>query len=331
MKIFKIKEIKSLFPGFLLALIIGLIAKFLGQNYNAPPMLFALLIGIAFSFLYEKGKFKAGIGFTGSFVLRVGVALLGLRLSFGDLVALGWETALLISFGIISTIMVGNFLARALGLSSNLGILTGGSVAICGASAAMAISSILPNHKDKERDLSLSIIGVTFLSTIAMVLYPPIAEILSLSEQDTGVFLGGTIHDVAQVVGAGYSVSEQTGDIATLTKLTRVSFLVPVVMFLAIYLKRKDGGNSQEKSVKFPPFLLIFIALMILNSLIAIPDLIKTNISDLSRLALIVSIAGIGLKSNLKQILTVGIRPVILILSETLWIAGLVLIAIKFL
>ncbi len=312
----------------MLALAIGLVAKVLGENYGAPPMLFALLIGIAFSFLHETERFSSGVKWTSSFVLRAGVALLGLRLSFGDLAALGWESAALILVAIVSTILVGRFLARALGISKDFGILTGGSVAICGASAAMAISSVLPDSKHKERDLSLTIIGVTFLSTIAMVLYPAVAEIFSLNDKESGVFLGGTIHDVAQVVGAGYSVSEQTGDVATLTKLTRVSFLVPVVMFLSVYLKEHaDGG---KRSVKFPLFLLVFIVLMIVNSVVNIPEILKSGVNDFSRLALIVSIAAIGIKSNLKQILSVGFRPIFLMLAETIWIAGLVLLAIKF-
>lgn len=319
---------KKYVSGFLLALTIGLVAKFLGSHYGAPPMLFALLIGIAFSFLHESEKYSVGIKWTSSFVLRVGVALLGLRLSFGDLVTLGWESAALLLFAVISTIMVGGLVARALGISKDFGMLTGGSVAICGASAAMAISSVLPDNKDKDRDLSLTIIGVTFLSTIAMVLYPTIVDFLSLDTTEAGVFLGGTIHDVAQVVGAGYSVSEQTGDIATLTKLTRVSFLVPVVMFLSIYFQDKTAKKT--KGVMFPTFLLVFIALMVLNSVVALPEILTSIASEFSRFALIVAIAAIGIKSNLKQILSVGFKPILLMIIETLWLAVLVLGAIKF-
>ncbi|MCI5060715.1 MAG: putative sulfate exporter family transporter [Alphaproteobacteria bacterium] len=321
-------SLKRYFYGFVLALLIGAFAQFLGQNYGAPPMLFALLIGIAFSFLYESEGFSPGISWAGSFVLRMGVALLGLRLSFADLAALGWESALLIFIAIVSTIFVGRLLAPVLGIAKYFGVLTGGAVAICGASAAMAISSILPDHKDKDRDLSVTIIGITFLSTVAMVLYPLIAEIFSLDVRDSGVFLGGTIHDVAQVVGAGYSVSDQTGDIATLTKLARVSFLVPVVVFLSFYLKeRTEIGKS---SVKFPPFLLVFIALMVMNSFFQIPEIMKESVSDFSRFALIVAIGAIGLKSNLKQIVSVGLRPILLIVVETLWLAGVVLVFIHF-
>lgn len=319
---------KKYASGFLLALILGAVAKFLGSHYGAPPMLFALLLGIAFSFLYERPKFNTGIVWTGSFVLRVGVALLGLRLSFGDLVSLGWGSAGLILFAIVSTMLVGTFVARALGISKDFGILTGGSVAICGASAAMAISSVLPDSKHKERDLSLAIIGITFLSTIAMVLYPTIVSLLSLDHHQAGIFLGGTIHDVAQVVGAGYSVSDETGDLATLTKLTRVSFLVPVVMFLSVYLK--DHADESKRSVKFPLFLLVFIALMVLNSVVSIPEMVKTGVNEFSRFALIVAIAAIGVKSNLKQILSVGFKPILLLIIETLWLAILVLAAIKF-
>ena len=112
---------------------------------------------------------------------------------------------------IFTTIILGVILARVFGLQKRFGALTGGSVAICGASAALAISSIMPNSEHKERDTLLTVIGVTAMSTIAMILYPIIVNYLEFDAHNAGVFLGGTIHDVAQVVGAGYSVSPETG------------------------------------------------------------------------------------------------------------------------
>ena len=319
-------KIRLVLPGIILSVITGLAALFLSNHYGAPAMLFALLLGIGMSFLYQDSKCKPGIEFTASQILRFGVALLGLRIAFDDLVALGWQSALLLIFAIFSTIIFGVVLSRAFGLSQRFGALTGGSVAICGASAAMAISAVLPNSEHKERDTLLTIIGVTSLSTIAMVAYPILADYLQLNPTDTGIFIGGTIHDVAQVVGAGYSISQETGDIATLTKLVRVAYLMPVVLcFLLVLKMRKKNMSENGKAPGIPGFLIAFVLLMILNSVVPLPELVTTTATEISRFALVISIAAIGMKSNLQQLTQVGIKPIILMIAETGWIAMVIL------
>lgn len=317
-------------PGILVSAIVGLAALFLSEHYGAPAMLFALLLGIAMSFLYEGTKCKAGIEFTACHILRIGVALLGLRIAFGDLAALGWKTALLLIVAIGSTILIGIVLSKAFGLQKRFGVLTGGAVGICGASAAMAISAVLPDGKDKDRDTLLTVVGVTSLSTIAMVLYPIVAGLLNLDETATSVFLGGTIHDVAQVVGAGYSVSEQTGDLATLTKLVRVAFLMPVVVCILLVLRLNVDKSVDAKPPGLPGFLIAFVVLMSINSLFDLPNSLTDAATDISRFALVISIAAIGMKSNLSQMLTVGLKPILLLILETLWIAGLILLSLPY-
>ncbi|WP_448212819.1 YeiH family protein [Colwellia sp. MEBiC06753] len=325
-------KLKVNLPGVATATLIGLAAMFLSEHYGAPAMLFALLLGIAFSFLHQETKCKAGIEFTAATILRIGVALLGFRIAFNDLIALGWSTALLLIAAIISTIILGTTLSKALGLSRRFGALTGGAVGICGASAAMAISSIMPENEHKERDTLLTIIGVTALSTLAMVCYPIIANYLGLTEYQTSIFLGGTIHDVAQVVGAGYSVSEQTGDLSTLVKLVRVSFLMPVVLIMLLVIKRKFQVHSPDaKPIGFPPFLVAFIVIMAINSLVNLPSEITDTATEISRFALIIAIAAIGMKSNLSKLACVGIKPIILMVIETTWLALFILIALQYL
>jgi len=329
-------KVKTFIPGIVVATITGFAALFLSEHYGAPAMLFALLLGIALSFLYEETKCKTGIEFTACHILRIGVALLGLRIAFGDLAALGWKTALVLIIAIATTITFGMLVAKAFGLSKRFGVLSGGAVGICGASAAMAIAAVLPEGPEKERDTILTVIGVTALSTIAMVLYPIIAGLLELDPTSTSIFLGGTIHDVAQVVGAGYSVSEQTGDLATLTKLVQVAYLMPVVLCILFVIKlnlskQNQAGELQAKSPGLPGFLIAFIVLMTLNSLVELPSLVTTSANELSRFALVVAITAIGMKSNLRRLLTVGIRPILLLILETLWIAGLILLSLPYL
>lgn len=323
-------HIKTKLPGVLISVIVGLAALFLSEHYGAPAMLFALLLGIAMSFVYETTKCKEGIEFVACHILRVGVGLLGLRIAFGDLAALGWKTALLLVVAIVSTIGVGIVVAKILGLKKRFGVLTGGAVGICGASAAMAIAAVLPQSKEKDRDTLLTIVGVTALSTMAMVIYPLLAGILNLEATHTSIFLGGTIHDVAQVVGAGYSVSEQTGDLATLTKLVRVAFLMPVVVCILLVFRMNLDKTSEATAPGIPAFLLAFVVLMTINSLVDLPEFVTQGATDVSRFALVISIAAIGMKSNLGQLLEVGLKPILLLVLETLWIAGLILLSLPY-
>jgi uncharacterized integral membrane protein (TIGR00698 family) len=270
---------------------------------------------------------KCGIDFTASTLLRAGVVLLGLRIALGDLVVLGWQTAAMLAFAIFSTIVLGVVMAKSVGMQKRFGALTGGSVAICGASAALAISTILPAGKNHERDTLLTVIGVTAMSTIAMIVYPIIAGQLNMNDTEAGIFLGGTIHDVAQVVGAGYSVSEDAGDMATLTKLVRVAMLLPVVMIMMVIVKRAHSSvqDLDGEMPKLPVFLVGFVALMLLNSFVTLPEVVIDSGSQISRFFLVVSITAIGMKSNLGKLAEVGMLPIVLIVTETLWIALLIL------
>lgn len=320
------------FPGIGICAITGMAALFLSEHYGAPAMLFALLLGMAVSFLYQQDtSCKVGIEFTGCHLLRAGVALLGLRVAFGDLVTLGWKTGMMLAFAIISTIVIGMGLSKLMGMQKRFGALTGGAVGICGASAALAISAVLPADENKERDTLLTVIGVTALSTLAMVVYPILVEYAGLNSTGASIFLGGTIHDVAQVVGAGYSISEQTGDLATLTKLVRVAMLMPVVLCFVLLIKRANANTTEGADIpSFPSFLVFFVILMTLNSLADLPSFVIETAGALSQFFLIVAITAIGMKSNLGKLVEVGIKPILLMAMETLWIALLILVFVLY-
>ncbi|MFD2741739.1 YeiH family protein, partial [Sulfitobacter aestuarii] len=176
--------------GFLVSVVVAVAAQFLSDHYGAPAMLMALLLGIAFHFLAEEGPCVKGIAFTSRTVLRIGVALLGARISVELLIGLGPKLIALVVAGVILTILVGLAGARFLGRGWRFGLLTGGAVAICGASAAMAIAAVLPKNEHSERNLIFTVLGVTVLSTLAMIAYPVITQMLDLDDRATGVFLG---------------------------------------------------------------------------------------------------------------------------------------------
>lgn len=319
-------------PGFAVSVVVAAAAQFLSEHYGASAMLMALLLGIAFHFLAEEGRCVTGIAFTSRTVLRIGVALLGARISVELLIGLGPKVIGLLVAGVIFTILMSLIGAKLLGRGWRFALLTGGSVAICGASAAMAIAAVLPKNEHSERNLIFTVLSVTILSTLAMIAYPLIAAALALDDLATGVFLGGTIHDVAQVVGAGFSVSNEAGETATLVKLIRVTMLAPVVLVIALIIRtfvEDDEASDGKRPPIMPFFVLMFLLLAAINSLGLIPSYMQAFLADLSKWALLVSIAAVGMKTSLKSIVDVGGQAVILIVAETIFIAGFILYGIK--
>jgi len=317
------------FSGLLAATVGATAAVFLSRHYGAPTMLFALLLGVALNFLSEHEKCAQGIDMAAKEVLRFGVALLGLRISFDAVSQLGLGPVVLVIVGVLSTMGIGFLLTRIMGGTSSFGCLSGGAVAICGASAAMALSSVLPANQDRERDTIFTVVTVTAFSTLAMIMYPIVAATFGLDEHQTGVFLGTTIHDVAQVVGAGYGVSDDAGDIATIVKLLRVAMLLPVVLGVMMVVRFRFSNNaSGSAKLPFPWFVLGFVALVGLNSTVEIPTEISTFFIDVSRWCIITAVAALGMKTSFGALVKVGWMPVAVVAIETVYLAVLCLGAI---
>ncbi len=320
-------------PGLLISAVLAIAAQFLSDHYGAPAMLMALLLGMALSFLAEEGRCVPGIEFSARSVLRLGVALLGARISFDLLAGLGWQVIALVIGGVIATVLFGLIGARFLGRGWRLALLTSGSVAICGASAAMAIAAVLPKNQHSERNLIFTVLSVTLLSTLAMIVYPIVAGGLALDDRATGIFLGATIHDVAQVVGAGFSVSEEAGETATLVKLIRVSLLAPMVLIFGLAIVALGIKQSREggRPPLVPGFILAFLALATLNSFQAIPEVIADELAAVSRWALLTAIAAVGMKTSLRRIRDIGGQAIVLIVAETLFLAAFILAGLLYL
>jgi uncharacterized integral membrane protein (TIGR00698 family) len=322
-------RVRDLAPGFVVSLIVAAAASFLSEHYGAPVMLFALLLGMALNFLSADSSCKAGIEFTARTVLRIGVALLGMRITLEQIVGLGWKPLAMVVILVVVTIGVSVIAAKALGFSRLFGMLTGGATAICGASAALALAAALPNHPQKERATLFTVIGVSALSTAAMIVYPMIAKWLALSPQFAGMFLGGTIHDVAQVVGAGYSLSTETGDTATVVKLMRVAMLLPVIVCATLVTRMNGADPTGKRPPLLPWFAVGFLALACINSTGWIAPVVQGSINELSRWCLVISISALGMKTQLKELAAVGIKPILLMIGETVFLAVLVLLMLR--
>lgn len=320
-------EARRLFPGLAVAGLVAVTAQFLSEHYGAPSMLMAILLGIALQFLSEEERTEKGVSFASKHLLRIGVALLGVRISVEMLQILGPILVGFTIFAVVATIGVSLLIGRLFKRDMSFSFLTGGAVAICGASAAMAISSILPSNAQKERDLAFTVVGVTVLSTVAMIFYPILIQYFDLSLRQSGVFLGGTIHDVAQVVGAGYSVSEETGDIATVVKLIRVVMLAPVVLIASLLL-RSTSKSQAERPPIIPGFVLAFLVIAAFNSFQLIPGFVQEIANSVSRWSLLTAISAVGMKTSLKELLKVGGPAMGFLVTQTLFLGGLVLVGL---
>lgn len=305
----------DLVPGLALALTVAAAASFLAEHYGGPVMLFALLIGMAFNFLATEGRCAAGIAFTSRTVLRLGVALLGVRITFAEISALGIGSVLAVVGLIALTIATGFAASRLFQRRWRFALLTGGSVAICGASAALALAAVIPPNDKLERNTLFTVVAVTTLSTVAMIAYSIVFSVLGLEDFEAGFLIGATIHDVAQVVGAGYSVSDEAGEIATVVKLLRVA-LLPVVLLIVIASLRSHPGEGARPTV--PWFVIAFAALVAVNSIGLIPGIVANVAAETSRWMLVTAISALGVKTSLKAMTEVGGGHIGIVVIETL-------------
>lgn len=318
---------QTLGPGLALAGVIAIAASYLSEHYGGPAMLFALLLGMAFNFLTESKKVGPGIEFSTKSVLRIGVALLGVRITWTEIGDLGTGTLIVVVVSVGLTILLGGLAAQALGLKRDHAFLSAGAVAICGASAALAIAAVMPKNEHSERNTILTVIGVTTLSTLAMMLYPLIVALFSFDDRAAGIFLGATIHDVAQVVGAGYTISDEAGETAAIVKLLRVTCLTPAVLIIGLIFREKGTAEAGAPPL-LPMFLVAFLLLVFLNSFGFIPQGLRTALSVASQWCLVSAVAALGVRTSLKELTSVGMKPLFALGAQSMLLATLVLAAL---
>lgn len=288
-----------------------------------PPLIVTLVIGMMLQPLSTRDVLKPGLEFSGRTLLRTGVALYGAQLTLGQLVDGGALPIVIAIAAVTGTIVFGAVAARMMGLSRDFGFLTGCATGVCGAAAAMATSAVLPRHANSDRDLAFAVMGVNFISTVTMVVYPTLHQWLGYSTFEMGVFLGGSIHDVAQVAGAGETLGKDYLTIAIITKLLRVACLLPAVTIIAWWVAR--GGEKVGDARPAPPvFLFGFLILAAVNSLGLVPHGMQVALAQISSFLIIAAIAALGIKTSLTALVRIGARPVILLLAETVFIGLLV-------
>ncbi len=308
--------VRVIAPGLVLSVVVAVIAVHaappIARIVAIPPMVLALILGIVLSPVAARPAFKPGLGFCVKQLLRWAVALLGLRIALGDIAALGLATGIVVVASMVVTILAGFVFARLAGLTAAYGALAGAATAVCGASAALATATVLPAYRGKDADVVFVVIAANALATIGMVLYPVLAVALGFGPHPTGILLGGTIHDVAQVVGAGYAVSDQVGNTAVVVKLFRVFLLLPVVLSIGWWFAR--GGATTHARVPVPVFAFVFLALCIVNSILPATPLaplyagVRYWLVEASTDGLLIAISALGLGTSVASITSLGWR-----------------------
>ncbi|MBB6226367.1 YeiH family protein [Polymorphobacter multimanifer] len=310
-------------PGLIVAGLATLAAAALASRYGAPLTLLALLIGLSLNFLSSDKRLAPGLGLAARELLRFAIVLIGARITFAQIGALGPEALAMVSVTVLATLGTGVVVARSLGLSPSRGVLAGGAVAICGGSAALALSATLGERRVSQSDVTLTLVGISIMSAAALMLYPVLALTLGLSDAQAGYFLGGSVHDVAQAVGAGYAFSEPAGETATIVKLARVALLAPVLALvgLAFPVRAEAGDEPDAKPAKaplLPWFVVGFFVVAGINSLGFIPAVASTVAGNAATALLALSVAATAIRTPVADIMKAGPRPLIVIAASTL-------------
>ena len=326
-----LRHCAQLAPGLFVAGLIAWSARYLAGITPLPAVLIALMLGALCAGALRGDLVQPGIATGGRHLLRFGVALLGAQVTFAELQQLGLPVLLTAMGAVLVTLLIGYPAARLMGLRGGAALLTAGGVAICGASAVVAIAAFLPKAAANDEDAGATVAAVTIVGTAAMLLYPVLAALLGFGPVMTGVFLGGALHEVVQVVGAGFGVSDTVGEMATAVKLVRVACLAPVVLCIGWALRRRDAHATQAGAAIVPSFLIGFIALSALASLGTWPPALLLVLAEASRWCLLIGVAALGAALSLTHLVSRGLRVMIVVGVQSAVIAAFLILAASWL
>lgn len=308
-------------PGFLLALAIGgfsMWASSLLPGDILGPSVLALILGMLLHPLLDKlPRTSAGVQLVSKKILKLGIILMGITLSFSQVLVVGKYALLLMVFTLTTSFGGGWLLGRLFQVNWKLTSLLSTSTAICGGSAVAALG---PAIEADDRDIAYAISATFLFDLLTVIAFPWIGQLLGLSDTSYGLWVGTAVNDTSSVVAAGYGFSEAAGNFAVIVKLTRALFIVPIVLiFSYIHARGKarsaQGGQTGSKvsvSSIFPWFVLLFLVMVAVKSTGLVPAPAVTGISFLSKLFMVMALGAIGLKTSLQEVKGVGWKPMAL-------------------
>jgi len=315
------KSVGQIFPGLAIAVIAALASGWLSEHYGAPLILIGLFVGLALNFVNSDERLVPGLNFASQTLLRLGIVLIGAKVTLMQFGALG-----LPAFGALLVIMTGVIIsgilaAKLLKQETLFGLLAGGATAICGASAALALWSLIGKKRVDQARFTLVLVGIFTMSALALIFYPVIAGALNLTDRQAGFLIGASIHDVAQAIGGGFSYSQAAGETATIVKLTRVALLAPLIALFAIWLRTRGGGVEEGGAALprfgLPWFIYGFLVLVLINSFIGIPPQYSEASISVANWFLLTSVIATAMNSNMNALLTQGWRTFIPVIAAT--------------
>jgi uncharacterized integral membrane protein (TIGR00698 family) len=307
-------KFKTILPGMLLAFAIALPAWYLGKLL--PIMggpVFGILIGIIAAFWKRPAAYNEGIKFTSKKLLQAAIILLGFEMNLYNVIKVGSQSLLVMLFTLTAAFLTAWLVGRTLKLQGNVATLIGVGTAICGGSAIAATAPVI---QAEDKEIAFSISTIFLFNVAAVFIFPALGHLLNMSDIGFGIWAGTAINDTSSVVAAGYSYSDAAGTLATIVKLTRTLMIIPITLVLAIYTHRRSAqGMSFSLTKIFPWFVLGFLAASIISTTGIITPETGKLLAQIGKLFIVMAMATIGLNTNLKQLISNGIKPILLGLS----------------
>lgn len=285
------------------------------RQTGLSPLVFALLLGLLLGntrFAGGLGNLRVGLAFSARWLLRAGIVLFGFSITMQQLMALGPRVVLLDILVITSVVTAGYWLGtRWLGLDRDTAILTSAGSAICGAAAVLATESAI---RAKPAATSMAVATVVLFGTLAMFVYPALYPLMGWDEGLYGVYIGSTVHEVAQVVAAGGAVGPDALANAVIVKLVRVMLLVPFLLIIGQLWANRTADSSERQPVTIPWFAFGFMAVVAINSLLDLPAFARSGLVTTGQFAMTMAMAALGYQTRLSALRSLGVRPFVLAL-----------------
>lgn len=315
--------LSPLLPGLVLA---GLVTGAAFGLHRLPgialvsPIMIAMVLGLLFRGMFGlPEEARPGIAIVSKRLLRIAVALLGLQITWTEIAAIGPTGLSILAAGLASTFVVTLWLGRRMGIDAGLTQLIAAGTSVCGASAIFAANTVT---RAEEQDVAYALACITLFGTLSMVLFPLTATLLGMNAWHYGLWTGAAIHEVAQVVGAAFQGGQEAGELGVVAKLARVVMLAPLIFCMAFMARRGVAGRaSTDKVPLVPGFVLGFVALAVLNSVVTIPHEVRGLVGQAALIMLTLSLGAIGLLTSIQNIRSRGRKPLILSALGSLFIA----------
>ncbi|MGQ3485892.1 YeiH family protein [Roseovarius pacificus] len=304
---------RHLLPGLALCCALALAAMLVRHASGIAalsPLATAMVLGIVLRNVRVPLAFAApGITFSLRRVLRFAIVLLGFQLTLTQIATIGWHGIVVIVATLAASFVVIRKVGALLGVDKALSELIAAGTSVCGASAIVATNTVT---RGSDEDVAYAIACVTVFGSISMLAFPPLAEQISLTPAEFGLWTGATIHEVAQVVGAAFQGGTEAGQTGTVAKLSRVILLAPLILTLGTLATRTRAGQDAGGSVPMPWFVLGFAAVVLVNSVLSIPAEITRQIATWTTFLLTMALAAMGLETDIAKLHLKGLRPLLL-------------------